>query len=62
MKTLNKAQRKYPIYDQEVLAIAATLNEYRIYIELCSSFVVIMDHQPLVHIPTQPNIGRRHVP
>ena len=61
-KTLNKAQRKYPVYDQELLAIAAALNEYRIYIEGCKNFVVITDHRPLIHIPTQPNIGRRHVP
>ena len=61
-KTLNKAQRKYPVYDQELLVIAAALNEYRIYIEGCANFVVITDHRPLIHIPTQPNIGRRHVP
>ena len=61
-KTLNKAQRKYPVYDQELLAIAAALNEYCIYIEGCSSFVVITDHRPLIHIPTQPNIGKRHAP
>ena len=34
-KTFNKAQRKYPVYDQELLVIAAALNEYRIYIEGC---------------------------
>ncbi len=28
-KTVNKAQRKYPVYDQELLAIAADLNEHR---------------------------------
>ena len=61
-KTLNKAQRKYPVYDQELLAIAAALNEYRIYIEGCANCVVITDHRPLIHIPTHPNIGRRHVP
>jgi hypothetical protein len=61
-KTLTKTQRKYPVYDQELLAIATTLNEYRIYIEGCSSFIVITDHGPLVHIPTQAKIGRRHVP
>jgi hypothetical protein len=61
-KTLNKAQRKYPVYDKELLVIAAALSEYRIYIEGCKSFVVITDHRPLMHIPTQPNIGRRHVP
>ncbi len=61
-KTLNKTKRKYLVYDQEILAIAAALNEYRIYIDGCASFAVITDHRPLIHIPTQPNIGRRHVP
>ena len=60
-KTLNKAQRKYLVYDQELLAIAAALNEHRIYIEDCSSFIEIPDHRPLIHIHTQPNIRRRHV-
>ena len=57
-KTLNKAKRKYPVYDQDLLA----LNEYRIYIEGCANFVVFTEHRPLIHIPTQPNIGHRHVP
>jgi hypothetical protein len=61
-KTVNKAQRKYPVYDQELHVIAAALNEYRIYIEGCSSFVPITNHRPLIHIPTKTNIGRRHVP
>ena len=61
-KTLNKAQRKYPVHDQELLAIATTLNEYRIYIERYASFIVITDHRPLIHIHTQPKIGRRHEP
>jgi len=60
-KTVNKAQRKYPVYDQEFLAIAAALNDYRIYIEGCKEFVVITDHIPLIHMPIQPNIGRRHI-
>jgi hypothetical protein len=61
-KTLNKSQRKYPVYDQEPLAIAAALNEYRIYIEGCANFVVITNHRHLIHIPTRPNIRRIHVP
>jgi len=28
-KNLNNTQEKYPVYDQELLVIAATLNEYR---------------------------------
>ena len=61
-KTLNKAQRNYPVYDQELIAVAAALSEYRIYIEGCSSFIVIPAHRPLIYILTQPNIGRRHAP
>ena len=61
-KTLNKAQRKYPIYDLELFAIAASLKEYRIYLEGCKSFQVITDHRPLVHLPDQTKIRRRHVP
>ena len=61
-KTLNKAQRRYPIYDQELLAIAAALHEYRVYIEGCKHVTVITDHKPLVHIPTQSKVMRRHVP
>jgi len=61
-RTLNKAQRKYHFYDQARLAITDALNEYRIYIEGCLSFIVITDHRPLIHIPTQPNIKRRNVP
>jgi hypothetical protein len=35
-KTFSKAQRKYPVYDQELLAITVALNEYCIYIEGCA--------------------------
>ena len=50
------------MYDQELIAIATTLNEYRIYIDGCASFIVITDHRPLIHLPAQPKIGRRHAP
>ena len=61
-KTLNNAQLKYPVYDQELLAVAAALNEYRIYIEGYTRFIVLTDHRPLTHLPTQPSIGHMHVP
>jgi hypothetical protein len=53
---------KYPVYDKELLAIAAALNEYRIFIEGCASLFVLIDHRPLTHLAAQPNIGRRNVP
>ena len=60
-KTLNNAQRIYPLYDRELLAIAAALNEYRIYSEGCASFAVLTDHRLVTHLPTQMRLGRRHV-
>ena len=38
------------------------LSEYRTYIEGCSKVTIITDHKPLVHIPDQSKISRRHVP
>ena len=61
-KTLNKAQRNYPIYDQELLAISAALHEYRIFIEGCAHVTIITDHRPLTYLPKQKDIMRRHVP
>ena len=61
-KTLNKAQRNYPIYDQELLAISAALHEYRIFIEGCDHVTIITDHRPLTYLPKQKDIMRRHVP
>jgi hypothetical protein len=48
-KTLNKAQQKYPVCDQDLLVIEATLNQHRIYIEGCVSFVVITETRTIDH-------------
>jgi RNase H-like domain found in reverse transcriptase/Reverse transcriptase (RNA-dependent DNA polymerase)/Integrase zinc binding domain len=59
-KTLNTAQRQYPVYDQELLGIVCALTEWRHYLEGCASFQVITDHATLAHLPTQTQLGRRY--
>jgi hypothetical protein len=45
-RTLNKSQTRYLVYDLELLAMADALNEYRIDIEECYSFIDITDYRP----------------
>ena len=59
-KSLNGAQRRYPIYDLESLAMASAVQEYRHYLERCKKVTVLPDHATLRYLPTQSNLGRRH--
>ena len=59
-KSLNNAQRRYPIYDLELLAMASAVQEYRHYLEGCKKVTVLTDHATLRYLPTQGNLGRRH--
>ena len=59
-KSLNKAQRNYPVYDQELLAIVCAMKEYRHYLEGCQHITILTDHATLRHLPTQDSMGRRH--
>ena len=59
-KTLNSAQRDYPVYDKELLGICSAIHEYRVYLEGCKNITVITDHQTLQHLLTQKTSSRRH--
>ena len=59
-KSLNGAQRRYPIYVLESLAMASAVQEYRHYLEGCKKVTVLTDHATLRYLPTQGNLGRRH--
>ena len=50
-KSLTDSQRSYSTYDQELLAIVATMAEWRVNIEECKSLTVITDHTTLQHLP-----------
>ena len=59
-KSLNTAQRNYPVYDLELLAMASAASEYRHYLEGCKKISFITDHATLQYLPTQASLSRRH--
>jgi len=54
------AEANYHTTEQELLAVVHALNTWRCYLEGVK-FTVITDHNPLVHLPTQPVLSRRQV-
>jgi len=55
-KSLSKAQRKYPIYDKELLAIKVALEEWRHYLEGARhQFIIYTDHKNLT-FPRKPEL------
>ncbi len=59
-RRLIPAEVNYTTGEQELLAVVHALNIWRCYLE-GSDFTVVTDHNPLVHLPTQPNLSRRQV-
>jgi hypothetical protein len=57
-KKLNEHERKYPVHDQECLAIKCALRVWRHYL-LGSRFTVYTDHNSLQHLQTQPSLNSR---
>ena len=48
----------YTVTEQELLAVVHALKIWRCYLE-GPKFTVVTDHNPLVHLPTQPNLSGR---
>jgi hypothetical protein len=57
-RRLTDAQVKWTTTEQELWAVYQALTVWRCYLEGLK-FTVITDHNPLVHIPTQPNLSRK---
>ena len=55
---MNEHERKYPVYEQELLAVKLALLEWRHYL-LGNQFTVYTDHQALTWLRTQPNLSTR---
>jgi hypothetical protein len=55
---LTPAEQNYHTTDKELLAVKKALELWRCYLE-GSEFVVVTDHNPLVHLQTQPHLSRR---
>jgi hypothetical protein len=54
------AEVNYTVTEQELLAVVHALKIWLCYLE-GPKFTVITDHNPLVHLPTQPNLSGRQV-
>jgi hypothetical protein len=54
---LNSAKRgnTYSAYDLEALAVCETVKHWRYYLEGCSEFLVVTDHDTLRYLLKQPN-------
>jgi hypothetical protein len=57
-KRLSDAEVKWTTTDQELWAVVHALKIWRCYLEGVK-FTVVTDHNPLVHLQTQPNLSRR---
>ena len=57
-KKLNPAEKKYPVHEQELLAIILALKEWRHYLH-GTKFTVVTDHHSLRWLKTQPSLSQR---
>ena len=55
---MNKAERNYPVHEQELLAIVQALREWRHYLH-GSPFEVVTDHNSLKYFMSQPTLSAR---
>ena len=52
-RSMNDAERRYPVHEQELLAVVAALRHWRHYLHGCAHFLVLTDHSTLKHFMTQ---------
>ena len=57
-RILNSAERRYPVHEQELLAILHCCKKWQHYL-LGQNINVLTDHKPLVYLSTQPHLSNR---
>eukprot|EP01018_Ginkgo_biloba_P004724 Gb_28015 [translate_table: standard] len=57
-RKMNDAEKKYPIFDQELLAIIHAIKIWKHYLKN-NEFEVITDHKPLVSFPPKAELGSK---
>ena len=58
-RVMNKAEQRYPVHEQELLAILHCSKKFRHYIIGQTSNTVLTDHAPLQYLHTQPHLSNR---
>jgi hypothetical protein len=57
---MTQAERRYPVHEQELLAIILALEEWRCYLHGASHpITVVTDHQSLKYLNSQPHLSNR---
>jgi hypothetical protein len=59
-KKMNDAETRYPVHEQELLAIVTALTTWGHYLK-GTHFTVATDHKSLIHFQTQPMVSGRQV-
>ena len=59
-RKLRPAEANYTTGEQELLAVVHALKIWRCYLE-GPHFTVVTDHNPLIHLPSQPHLSSRQV-
>jgi hypothetical protein len=59
-KQMSPAEQKYPVHEQELLAIFLCLKHWR-HLLVGSHVTLYTDHRPLTHFKTQPTLSTRQV-
>eukprot|EP01018_Ginkgo_biloba_P003803 Gb_04011 [translate_table: standard] len=57
-KKMNEAEQRYPIYDQELLAIVHAIKIWKHYLKN-NDFEVVTDHKPLLSFLPKGELGSR---
>eukprot|EP01018_Ginkgo_biloba_P018972 Gb_14590 [translate_table: standard] len=58
-RKMNEAEQRYPIYDQELLAIVHAIQIWKHYLKN-NDFEVVTDHKPLLSFLPKGELGSRH--
>ena len=59
-RALNPAERNYPTHDKELLAIVEGVKKWE-PILIGTRFEVLIDHAPLAHLKSQPELSPRQI-
>lgn len=59
-KTLNSAEKNYPLHERELLALVHAIGRWRVYL-YGNKFTVYTDHAPLQYITSQKHLYARQI-